>query len=79
MKMNKFYPVASSTSLASPVRKSDWRVKWTGEFRPPLAGEWFLSGAVIEGYSTYVDLTTPAHIGRLVRVKTITTVVEVEV
>ena len=76
---DKFYPIASSNSLARPVRKSDWRVKPTGEFRPPRAGEWFLSGATIEGYSTYVDLATPAHIGRLVRVKTITTVVEVEV
>jgi hypothetical protein len=37
----------------------------TGEFRPPKAGEWFLSGAVVEGYRTVVDLDAPYHIAKL--------------
>ena len=24
--------------------------EWTGEYRPPKAGEWFLSGAIVEAY-----------------------------
>lgn len=37
----------------------------TGEFRPPKAGEWFLSGAVVEGYKTDNDLDTAYYIGTL--------------
>ena len=38
----------------------------TGEFRPPQAGEWYLSGALIEACRTPNDLGTPHHIARLV-------------
>lgn len=30
----------------------------TGEFRPPLAGEWYLSGAIIEAYHAPSNLST---------------------
>jgi len=48
-----------------------------GEFRPPLAGEWFLSGAIIEAYRTRNNFTTPKQIARLVVVKTEMSVTEI--
>lgn len=42
----------------------------TGEKRPPLKGEWFLSGAEVTAYRTPNDLSTPYHIARLVKVET---------
>jgi hypothetical protein len=38
---------------------------WTGEKRPPRAGEWYLSGAVIEAWFTPNDLSTPCHIAKM--------------
>lgn len=35
------------------------RFRATGEFRPPLQGEWFLSGAIAEVYKARVNLSTP--------------------
>jgi hypothetical protein len=40
-------------------RRSDReRAKTTGEFRPPLKGEWYASGAIVEAYMAHNDLTT---------------------
>ena len=39
---------------------------WTGEKRPPKAGEWYLSGAKIEAYRAPNDFTSEYHIARLV-------------
>ena len=36
----------------------------TGEFRPPKAGEWYLSGAIIEAYKARADFTTACWIAR---------------
>lgn len=38
----------------------------TGERRAPRQGEWYLSGAVVEGYRAPNDLSTPYHIAKLV-------------
>lgn len=38
----------------------------TGEKRAPRRGEWYLSGAVVEGYRAPKDLSTPYHIAKLV-------------
>jgi len=38
----------------------------TGEFRPPKAGEWFLSGAIPAGYRTKNDLDGAYYILELV-------------
>jgi len=46
------------------------RAQWTGEFRPPKKGEWYLSGAVVEAYLAKNDLQSPYHLARLVRVRT---------
>lgn len=42
----------------------------TGEKRPPLKGEWFLSGAEAAAYRAPNDLSTPYHIATLVKVET---------
>lgn len=36
----------------------------TGEYRQPLAGEWYISGAIPEVYKATHDLNTPFHIAR---------------
>jgi hypothetical protein len=75
----KTYPLAGVGSLVLRHRLSvrtpgvEIRAVKTGEFRPPRAGEWFLSGAVPEGYETKNDLSTPYHILRLVRVRRVET------
>jgi hypothetical protein len=45
------------------------RAIFTGEKRPPKAGEWYLSGAIVEAYRAPNDLSTPYHIARLVKVE----------
>lgn len=44
-------------------RRSDReRAITTGEFRPPLKGEWYASGAIVEAYMARADLTTSYRI-----------------
>ena len=38
----------------------------SGEKRPPRAGEWYLSGAIVEAYRAPNDLAAAYHIARLV-------------
>ena len=59
--------------------RSNLRAQRNGEFRPPRAGEWYISGAIPEAYYAHRDLTTPYHIARLVRIQTRTTHHVVEV
>jgi hypothetical protein len=41
-------------------------VRWMGEKRAPIAGEFFISGAIPEGYYTHHDYKTEYAIGELV-------------
>ena len=43
----------------------------TGEFRCPHAGEWYLSGAIVEGYKTFKNLNTKFWIAKKVIVEKI--------
>lgn len=70
---NKLYPLAEEYS-ADKRRK--YRVRPTGEFRMPLRGEWYLSGAIVEGYQAPNDLSIDFHIGRLVEVEEVTIIRE---
>lgn len=49
----------------------DHRVQATGEFRAPKRGEWYISGAIPEGYRALNDLSTEYHIARLVKIKVV--------
>ena len=42
----------------------------TGEFRPPMKGEFYVSGAIPEVYDVPNDLSTPFHIVKLIHVST---------
>lgn len=51
------------------VYPANVKAVWTGEVRPPKAGEWFLSGSVVEAYKASTDAATMSyHIARLVKV-----------
>jgi len=65
--MSKYYPIADGELVH--VRIGDplaGRVVLTGEKRTPLRGEWYLSGAIPEGYMAPNDLSTEYHICKLV-------------
>ena len=68
-----FYPLADY--LYIPDRTKRMRAQWTGEFRQPKKGEWYLSGAIIEAYKAPNDLSTKFHIVRIVETK----LVEIEI
>lgn len=64
----ELYPVAAGEPLPSGYARETTMVRATGEKRVPRKGEWFLSGAIIEGYqATTTGLCTAFHIGELVR------------
>lgn len=46
------------------------RYRWTGEKRPPKAGEYYLSGAIIAAYRALNDLSDPYHIAEPVEMET---------
>ena len=50
---------------------------WTGEFRNPKKGEWYLSGCPIDAYLAPNDHSSPYHIAKLVvtKTETITTII----
>ena len=51
----------------------------TGEFPPPKRDEWFLSGAIPQGYRAFADMDGAYHILELVACKVkVTTTYEVE-
>lgn len=65
LNLGVLYPLADSPP--KPYSRRNVRAKATGEKRPPLKGEWYLSGAIIEAYQAPNDLTTPFHIAKLVK------------
>ena len=68
MKKGMFFNVADDMiSLFPPNR---FKIESTGEYRQPMKGEWYISGAIPEGYKALNDLSVCHQIGRLVEVKT---------
>jgi len=78
MRKGDLFPIASPYSVTSRILAKDHRIQYTGEKRCAKKGEWYLSGAITEGYKAPNDLNNPFHIGKLVKVKveTVITVVE---
>ena len=70
MKKGRLFPVAPDGVMERSYPARWYRVESTGEYRPPRKGEWYISGAIPEGYKTENDLTVKHQIGRLVEVKT---------
>ena len=80
MKKGDLFPLALSERF--PIRKFDTnrnhRIEYIGEKRQPKKGEWYISGAIPEGYHCNVDgISSEYHIGRLVEVETKTVVSKV--
>lgn len=67
--ISEFYPVNNEPSDPVWIQSNEVIMsKWTGEFRPPRKGEYFLSGAIVMAYRAPYDLKRPYHIAKLVRV-----------
>lgn len=50
--------------------------KWTGKQRPPLKGEWYISGAIPQAYRAVNNLKVSFPIAKLVRVERVVSFVE---
>lgn len=61
--------LAFRAAIGAPTAVTIQAVR-TGEFKKPLAGEWYLSGAIVAAYYAPNDLSTPYHLARLVKVTT---------
>lgn len=75
IKKGDLFPASNPYSTLAP--RGTYRIQYTGEYRKPKKGEWYISGAPPEGYYSPANLDYPIHIGKLVRVK-IQTIVTVE-
>lgn len=88
MASRKFYPLADRLSTADRRKlklplglvlpPSAVHAVFTGQKRPPRAGEWYLSGAIVEAYRAPSNFTTSYHIARLVKTRTVVTTEIVE-
>ena len=67
--------LGGSKLSTAEMQKALWSVRFvrTGEYRNPLKGEFYLSGADPGAWAAYNDMSSPYHILRPVRVKTVTT------
>lgn len=68
----RLYPLHDNVPGSTMKEHLLFRAQWTGEKRPPRAGEWYLSGAVVEAYRALSNQTTTFHIARIVRVRIVT-------
>lgn len=68
VKRGEVYPIAEEDKAKAPAVSGAVKTaaRWTGERRAPKAGEWYLSGAVVEAYRAPNDLSSEFHIARLV-------------
>ena len=78
VRLGQFYPIHDFFGRTEELRfgnvksRQNIRATWTGEFRAPNMGEWYLSGAEVAAYKARADLSDSYHIARLCRTKTIT-------
>lgn len=64
-----YYPLADPVKPLNENTQKDWRAVWSGEYRAVKAGEWYLSGAIVEAYQSLENTTMFHHIATLVNVK----------
>jgi hypothetical protein len=63
-----FYPLGDRYP-GDIYRTTNYRAKWTGEYRPPKKGEWYLSGAFITAFRAYNDLEHSHNIATIYKVR----------
>lgn len=63
------YPLGDRVPGVFGQEQNNYRAKYSGEFRPPNKGEWYLSGSIVAAYRAPNDLNTPFHIAILVKVR----------
>lgn len=68
---DQLFPIAANGSFQPILEKRKFRVRATGEYRPPKKGEFFIAGPVPEAYLAPSDQIIPFYIGRLVEVREI--------
>jgi len=77
MSATRTYPVDDRPPGVSHSVARTLRAEATGEYRPPRAGEWYLSGAIPAAYRAAADYAQPYQIARLVSVvRTVTETLE---
>lgn len=64
-----FLPETELQRLGAGSRQNVHAIN-TGKKRPPLKGEWFLSGAIVGAYRAEEDMSIPYSIAKLVRTET---------
>lgn len=64
-----YYPLADPVKPLNENTQKDWRAVWSGEYRAVKAGEWYLSGAIVEAYQAIGDMSDVRHIVTLVNIK----------
>lgn len=62
-----FYRVVDRIPRIAPENQHQFAAVRTGEKRPPMKGEWYISGAIPEAYRAPNDLTHDHVIARIVR------------
>ena len=64
---------------AGHTNRSNLRAVWTGEYRQPREGEWYLSGAIVEAYQARGDYFESKYpIAKIVVVETTITITWLE-
>jgi len=76
LKQGAYYPVMDRIP-GSVQPYHQYRAIWTGGYRAPKKGEFYLSGAIIEAYMAPNDYSAPYHIARIVRVVKVEYYVEI--
>lgn len=69
VRMGELYPVWRMDMPRGIVNAHSVRARWTGETRQPRLGEYFLSGAIVEAYRAYTNISTAFAIAELVTVE----------
>lgn len=67
------YPLADHLPGVPLGMRHKLRARWTGEKRKPTAGEWYLSGAIVEAYRAPYTMIGEYHIAEIVKVEVTTT------
>jgi hypothetical protein len=74
VRRRQLYPIAFDDGKRLPAgwTRTLTRARWTGEFRLPRKGEWYLSGNPVEAWQAPNDLARDFHIAELVQGRQVT-------